>query len=207
VAKILSQAGISLADVYDIEGSIAGTDELLSKEVNLTHEMGGQIFSERLQSFLIKAQSGDILQSVVFAMNIASFPPTTNRLLGVSALVDTSGRLANLCVSIRDEVDFREYPIWNWDFNNDNEQVFRWSDDGAGVAEFFLLNTPTYRLPEMLIQEGTPKIMPSIQIRGTTNAFGAGTLETFVLIHVARPEGAQPAAGEPSSFGLPLPSW
>ena len=61
--KILSQAGDSLADSYDVAGSIAGVDDLITQDVQLLHEMGGTIFSERLTSQVLTIASGSIAQN------------------------------------------------------------------------------------------------------------------------------------------------
>ena len=45
MVKILSQAGISLADLYNVEGSIAGIEQLDTRELPIVHEMSGTIFS------------------------------------------------------------------------------------------------------------------------------------------------------------------
>ena len=78
--KILAQAGISLADVYDVEGSIAGTDELLSEDVSLVHEMGGHMMSERCRSFVVTLATGDQIQNANFAATGGLIPDSPNRI-------------------------------------------------------------------------------------------------------------------------------
>jgi len=75
------------------------------------------------------------------------------------------------------------------------------------VANFTELR-PTQRFyPYMLIREGAQQLMPSLMFRGAALAFGAGTNTTTMIVHVARPLPNDPQPGEPSSFGLPIPSW
>ena len=205
--KILAQAGISLADVYDVEGSIVGVEDLISKEVSLTHEMGAQIFSERLGAFIVRLESGDIAQSSAFAIDTVILPDTTHKIIGLSVFFKTAARLGLCSLSVANTVSGREIPIWTWDATVDAVNVVRWSDDGAGVANVQFCVSLTSQTPYMLIREGGQELMPHLIFRGSTLAFGAGTVEAVMLIHLARPNKSVPTPGEPSSHGLPLPGW
>lgn len=205
--KILSQAGISLADVYDIEGSIAGLEELDVRDIKGVHELGGQIHSERLTSFLVLSTSGPVAQSTVWGVIAGGFPDSTNRLLGLSVMTDASARLVHASVAIQEQGNSREMPIWVWDLADDRVQGLEWSQDGAAVASVEHLSVLVTHVPQLLTRLGPTLEMPQLIFRGITAAFGAGTVTTQVIYHLARPSSGNPAPGEPSSHGLPIPGW
>lgn len=208
MSKVLSQAGISLADVYDIEGSIAGTDELLSKEVSLVHEMGGQIHSERLLSFDINMAPAAQSQSAAFAVTAGGIPDSINRILGVqvSAANLEGGRLSHASLALVFSTG-QEVPIWWWDSAIDSEFNIRFDRLGAGVANRVGFQ-PSFAFPQQLITRvGDAGLMPDIIFRGVTLAFGAGTIVPAALLVLLRPDRGAPAPGAASSHGLPIPSW
>jgi len=204
VPKVLSQAGISLADAYDVEGSIAGIEELNTREVQLLHEMGGTIFSERFSTTIRRAVSGDILQSANWVCSIADFPATPARVLAVLAVTDTTARLADAAISMSDPLgNSRELPFWVWD--GSNEDTMRFSENGTLQDHLVLRPFPEYtRLPQMLSGSSVlqPQRVPNIVMRGSTTAFGAGNVEFTLLVLIAFAQ-----LGGVSSRGLPLPSW
>ena len=62
--------------------------------------------------------------------------------------------------------------------------------------------------PILLTRIGTEApngVMPEIIVHGQTEAATGDTFHVFA--HVIRPASVIPAAGEPSSHGLPIPSW
>jgi len=205
--KILGQAGVSLADVYDIEGSVVGLENLDVSEVKAVHDLGGQIHSERLISFIVLSSSGAVNQSAAIGVTAGGIPDSVNRLLGVSVLASAAARVDHVALTIQDADTGREFPIWSWDTNDDREQQILWSLDGAGAAAFFLLSTLVTQLPQLLTRLGTSLAMPQLVMRGTTSAFGAGTVTVRALYHLCRPNTGNPTPGEPSSHGLPLPGW
>jgi len=206
--KILSQAGTSLADVYDVEGSIAGVEQLDVESVKAVHDLGGQIHSERTLGVLERSSSGDLNQTTTFGKVIGTFPDAIARIFGVSVIVDTAARLGHCSIAVRDRSNDREMPIFVWDSTLDREQVITWSDDGGTVAEFIHCSVLVSQLPTMLMRMGTGRNMGEFVFRGESLTFGAGTVEAIALIHIGRPvlnEVATP--GEPKSHGLPIPSW
>ncbi len=205
--KILAQAGVSLADNYDIEGSIAGVDELETRNVSLVHEMGAQIHSERLNQFIVKMTSGDVLQSTAFAILASAVPDTTNRILGLALLANTAARVTHASLAYRNPDTNREFVLACWDTSDDAERRCLYSDDGAAAAEFFYLSPTIMQSPHLLARIGTGKLMPQLLLRGQTEAFGAGTVETLGLVVLAAPGAEAPTPGAPSSHGLPLPGW
>lgn len=204
MVKILSQSGNSLADMYDVEGSIAGIDQLETRELPIVHEMGSTIFSERFSTFTRKADTGLVNQSTAFGVSITDLPTPWFKVFGISVLVDVTARLAFASLAIADPVTSREMPIWAWDAANDGEIQVRWSDDGAAGAttQFLQPAVANVRLPYMMAGNRQPQSVRELILRGQTTAFGAGTLRTTVLVNV----GFAAVAGV-SSRGLPLPSW
>jgi len=206
--KILSQAGVSLADIYDIEGSVVGLEQLDVGEVKAVHELGATIHSERLMSFLVLATSGAVAQNASWGVQTSGLPDSVNRLLGVGVMCDNAARIENVSIAIGDQDSGREMPIWVWDTNDDRVQRFIWSQDGAGAAQVDHLSVLVTHLPQLLTRLGVRLRMPSLLFRGLATGFGAGTVETQVVYHLARPNPTlAPAPGEPSSHGLPIPSW
>lgn len=206
MVKILSQSGISLADVYDIEGSIVGVDSLQAREVQLVHEMGQTIFSERITGDVERITSGAIAQSTNFNTVLATFGVGVTRILGVLVLTTATSRLSMVTVLVRDAFAGREIPIFVWDSNEDNVSI-RIEEDGGGVAGSTVLGSSLNLgvVPTMLIGADQPaRSVNEIAVRGATAAFGAGTVTTTAMIYTAHT--AVPGMGV-SSYGLPVPSW
>lgn len=204
MVKILSSSGRSLSDLYDVQGSIVGIEQLESREVSLVHEMGGTIFSERYSTFTRRAITGDISQSTAFNVVLEDLPSHFFNLIAISVLVSTAARVSNASVAIRNPLSGREMPIWIWASATDAEIAVRFSNDGAAVATGIFLqpNLANVQLPQMMAGAGQPQHVSSLALRGFTSAFGAGTVEVTAFLHV---EFA--ALGALSSRGLPFPSW
>jgi hypothetical protein len=207
MVKILSKAGDSLADIYDVEGSIAGIDSLETKELPIVHELGATVFSERFSSNIRRGTSGGVAQSTAWDVEMANFGASTNivRILSVAVFVDTTARVDHVTVSVRDVLNGREVPIFSWDTNNGGtETAVRIVEEGAAAAETIQLipKGANVILPTMLVGPGQPNQVPEIAFRGITTAFGAGTVVTTVLIQQAFAQ-----LRGVSSRGLPVPSW
>lgn len=207
MVKILSQTGISLADTYDIEGSIAGVSELLTQDgIHLEHEMGGTIFAERFSTALRRGVTGAIAQNTVFAVGFSDLPGNSIKLLGVQVIVDVTGRVARVSVNVQDPrpdatAPQREFPVWTWDGTNTSLQRFI----VAGVdGDQTLLNADLQYnyLPVIMAGGGQPQGMSTLVLRGKTTAFGAGTVTLQLLAYIAFAE-----IGGIDSYGLPLPGW
>lgn len=203
MVKILSQAGASLADVYDVQGSVAGIDQLETRELPIVHEMGSTVFSERLSGNHRRQVTAALAQSTAFDVVLTDFGQgNVQRILGVSVLANFSSRIARAMVAIRDPIDERELPIFVWDTANDAESVIRIVDNGAAAVDMSVLIPNPLILPSMLLGDGQPDQMPDIAFRGVTSAFGAGTVVLTLLIYHVFAE-----LGGVSSHGLPVPSW
>jgi len=207
VPKILGQSGASISDIYDVEGSIVGVDELDSGSVQTVHEMGDLIFSERCRGTIRIIESGDILQSVNIDV-VSVIPDITpaSRLIGVTVVVNQTSRISHLTVSLRNVGNSREVPLFLWDTSNDREISWRGSIGGS-IANNILLqpivNTP--HLPTMLIRAvHGDSGLTTIALRGRTTAFGAGTVEATALFTTFSPNEDMAV---PSNEGLPIPSW
>ncbi len=206
--KILSQAGTSLADVYDVEGSVAGIDNLESAEVQLVHELGAQIHSERLQTFLVSISSGTVAQNSTWSVDAGAFPDSTNRFLGAYVTTDTTAEIAHCSLSMRDRsATENAFPLWAWDDVVDAEYAIRILQAGSTGNRIGLAPRPSlYPFQSILTRQGDNR-MPLLSFNGLTNGFGAGTNTAICTIMLARPDPGNPAPGHPSSHGLPIPSW
>jgi len=209
MGKILSQSGISLADSYDIQGSIVGIENLDSNNVSLVHEMGGTIFSERLQTNLTRLNPGATAQNTAWNIQIP-VPNSPSRIMACTVISDVTTRIDMCSLNISSPVGGREIVLWSWDSNNDGEQQIRFSNDGAAVATDILL-LPGYNLMPYLLTRTSGNVetreMGLLNFRGTTNGFGAGTVEPIMILGLARATDRLPVPGQPSSHGLPVPSW
>lgn len=201
MTKVRSQAGNSLADIYEVGGSIAGIDELETRELGIIHEMGATVFSERLAGVIVRSETGDINQSVTFDNVITGFGANVVRILGLLVFTDNAARFDEITVSVRDPIAGRETPIFAWDVNEAGVSI-RLQDDGAAVATYTGLanSLDITTLPSMLIDQRQP--VSEVAFRGRTPAFGAGTVFARLLLYTAFAE----IRGY-ESRGLPLPSW
>ena len=201
MAKILSKSGASLADTYDVVGSIAGIDDLVSREVSLVHEMGGTIFSERLRASIVPMATAAQAASTSWSINFTI--EETARLLALAVISDDAGRVANCNVAIESTQGLGDaVPIWVWD-SADASKTVRAFIAGVTTVPRALIPAGPPIIPNLLIGRGSPGRADIIAFRGTTTAFGAGTVTTTAIIYLAFP-GRESST---SSFGLPLPGW
>jgi len=204
MTKILSRSGVSLADTYDVQGSIAGVEELRSEEVTLVHEMGATIHSERMSSFIRRMTTAAILQSIEWDIVIDDLPRAVWRVLGVSVLADVVDRVNFAQVSLRSDGGQREIPIFVWDSADATRNVRIVENGGASANLLALVPVfPVQQTPNIGINTGQPQRVGDIAFRGKTLAFGAGTITVIALIHLAF---ADTGSGLRPN-GLPLPGW
>ena len=203
MSKILAKSGDSLADLYDVEGSIAGISELQSKDVNLVHEMGAVLHSERLSTVMIDVSTGPVLQTILFT---ESFELTIahSRLLGVQIFTTDSARVSIAQVSITSPpgIDNADMPIFVWDAAEDVARTVDILVDGQITLGELLMPLNQSWIPNLLVGPDSPRPANILTLRGRTTSFGAGDVTTRMLLYVAFPE----VAGL-SSRGLPIPSW
>lgn len=199
--KILGQAGVSLADQYDVRGSIAGVEVLDSEEVKTVHEMGGTLFSERVSGSVNNITTGAILQNIQFDIGL-SFSQLT-RILGIQVVTTSNTRLSRVQVSISSPPAFdnTDMPVWVWDLA-DGARSINVLIGGALQVLNLLVPPLAPLLPNFLTGQDSPRGVFTLNMRGLTTGFGAGNVTTQMLVYAAFPQ----AAGL-SSFGLPVPSW
>lgn len=205
--KILSQAGDSLADSYDVAGSIAGVDDLITQDVQLLHEMGGTIFSERLTSQVLTIASGAIAQNSEFSGAFEDAADSPTRILGIQVLTSAAGRVQLASVSILRADGGQEQPIFVFDSTDDEEGLVVCSIDGASSATYGHLSPRLASTPILMTRMGDSNSMPGLKLRGLTEGFGGGTVQITALVLIARAGPAVPVPGTPESHGLPVPSW
>lgn len=205
MVKILSKSGDSLADTYDVLGSIAGIEQLEAGEVSLVHEMGSVIFSERLSTVVRRLVTGAINQSSSFNVTLTNLPDTPTRLLGVAVFADDGNgvRIAECSIFARNRAAQREFPVWVYDGTTIIPS--RFLDEGV-TADFDLLvgSAPMSMLPSFVGGTGQPHPgqMNDVAMHGLTTAFGAGNVTITAYLYIALAQ-----IGALSSRGLPIPSW
>lgn len=204
MTKILSQAGNSLADIYDVKGSIAGIDELETHDLAILHEVGATVFSERFATTFRRLASGDVAQNTDLNATITNLPGGVTRLLSLAVFSDAAVRLNDLTIVLRAPVGtVQEIPIWNFSVGNSDRA--RFSDAGVD-ATFDLLhgNVSTVFLPNFIggSDQTNPDMVSDIALRGRSTGFGAGTVFAVAVLHFAFPF----VLGT-RSRGLPIPSW
>lgn len=206
MVKVLTKSGDSLADVYDVTGSIAGIESLQTEELPIVHEMGSTIFSERLSGSIRRAASAATLQSANFTTFLNDFPSGAYRILGVQVLVANPLQVDSVQVSIVSAAPGpgREIPIFIWDDTNDVETRIFINNEGVLSNVTALVSSRGPTPPSMGISFGQPQgVGERLVMRGLTNAFGGGTMVATCLVYV----GFTQVAPGLSSRGLPVPSW
>jgi len=204
-ARIRSQAGISVSDQYDFEGSSDGIEEFEVRTIQGVHDFGPTLFSERLMGRIDRSVSSALLQNAEVDVDLGAFPSLPSRVYGFQVFVDTASRLTNLNINIAAERGtIREFPVWIWD--GSGEQTVRLIDNGAAVGDVTLLTptAPTQVQQFLLIGNGQPLEVANVEMRGLTSGFGAGTVTVTVLTFIAFPG---TTSGALATFGSSLPSW
>jgi len=206
IQKVLAQAGTSLADVYDVEGSVAGIEELDSESVKTVHEMGSVIMSERLSGTMVVITTIALAQTLTWDVAVALPPRFNTRILGVQVFSNQSiTRSATAQVSISNQADDGDLPIWAWNSGagSDDSRSIR-ARLFAGTLGTFVQLTPgdAQLTPSLLVGTEQPIDTAVLRFRGLTATFGAGT-----VVHEAVVYNAFPALRGVSSRGLPMPSW
>ncbi len=204
MVKILSRAGVSLADTYDVEGSIAGIEALESREVTLVHEMGRTIHSERMSGVIRIITTGVRLQNITFAVVLTDLPAGIFRILGVEMFADVAGRLTMAQVSLAADIpNGQEIPLAIWNIAADRETGIRVNLGGGATTVVSLQSTaPRPTLPTLGVGDGQLQRTDILSLRGITSGFGAGDVTVTALIHIAFAR-----LGGVSSLGLPIPGW
>lgn len=207
--QIQGRAGDSLAGIYDVVGGSANVSELHDQEVQLVHEMGHLILAERLRTAIRLVQATTVAQSTSFNAAISDLPGTPYRLQNAILFLVGSGALTNATVSLELEDGSRSIPLLNWDSVPDASSTMQFTFGGSLISALVL--RPGYSaFPILGLGEfqGQPvnQCTPIIRLAGTTTAFGAGTIDINCILQVTHSHlpGLQQ---QPTSYGLPIPSW
>lgn len=201
MVKILSRTGDSLADMYDVEGSISGIEHLETHTLPIMHEMGGTVFSERLGAAIRRNQTSALAQNAVWDIVSTDLPNVPFRVLGVCVLADAAARTQFAQLSLRESTNGREVPFFSWFTTNDVESDIRIVENGAAVSNVIKLVGPT-QLPTLGMGDTQRQHVGELTFRGLTAAFGAGTVTLTALVHIAFAQ-----TGGISSRGVPIPGW
>jgi len=205
VSKVLGQVGVSLADQYDVKGSIVGVAELDAQDVKVVHDLSHTMLSERLSTRIIQTQSAALSQSQSFNLLIGpaeiapQLPGTVTRLLGVMVFADAT-RVSRVQCSINEPATALDLPFFVWDASIDLAVDVNIEGD---LVTYF---RPTHPLPwgaaSLLCGLDQPQSTPAIAVRGITTAFGAGTVTITARFLIAFA-----ASAGLSSYGVTVPSW
>jgi len=206
--KILGKAGVSLADVYEIEGSVAGVGDLRSEDVQTVHEMGSTIFSERLTAVTTVIATAALAQNVDIGVGLPQ-PLTPRRILALAVITDVAARLSRIQVSVASGPagSQNEVPLFSWETGTgtDLERGVLIEIDGTVATHQLLVPGPSsiVSVPTLLVGSTGPITdISRIIMRGRTSGFGAGTVVVRALLYEAFSE-----VGGISSYGLPIPGW
>jgi len=189
--------------MYDVEGSVAGIDQLLTNELPIVHEMGATLFSERFRTRVRRLTAVDVLQSTTIDVEITNLPEGVTRILGVVVFADNPARLENCAVMVHDPVDGRDFPIWVWEEAQGDAEV-RIEDDGAKTVQQLLTPQIGLQLPSFVLSDinAPPPPFSVIALRSDTTAFGAGDVTLTAFVHIGFT-----FVGGLSSYGARVPSW
>lgn len=197
-----------MAQCYSVEGGVVGVDNLESQDVHLAEDFGARVHSERLQAFNITVSSGNVAQTLPWDITAGGIPDSINRVLGVFVTLSELGDVLFCQLSVQNSIDAGDGDqiIWAWDKAIDATMNAR-VHTGGGIQDTLVLVPSIQQTPFMLIRQGAEKQMPQFVWRGTTDTFGAGTVNCVARVYIARPDEGNPPAGNPSSHGLPIPGW
>lgn len=213
MARVQGDAGDSLAYQYDVRGSRVDLNEFKDGEgVSAVHDMAQVIASERMWTQIRYAEALAVAQSTDFNAVIDTLPGGVWRLLVPRIIVNANGRVRNVVLSLREMDsggDEREIPILQWDVTGavDREVRVRWDPGTGTVGDYFSL-VPQSGIAYPTI--GTGSFQPAagrmyaLALRGTTLAFGAGTVDVRGVVQIAF---VAPPGGGLDYSGYLVPSW
>jgi len=205
VAKVQSRVGRSLADLYDVEGSIVGIEDLLSGDVNVVHDMAWTAAAEQRTSAIRRAATS-FAQSTDVTVEIAGLPLDNFVLQGLAVITDDESRLVNATVVARNIARTQDYPLWVWDERNTPDDAPVRLEDNNVTANFdFLIPVPGAVSPPMAMHgRNQPDRGGILELRllARSTAFGAGTVSVTLLAMISL---VNPGGLNNSAYGLPVP--
>lgn len=205
MVKILSRSGDSLADIYDVEGSIAGIEQLETRELAIIHEMGATVLSERFTTRIFRHSTGAIAQNIAFREELTTLPETPTRLLGLQVITTDLSRLNRVAVLGTDPTVGQDIPLWIWDDVIALDIDVTMEDLGTGANFRVLQPLPASTIIPTFVggNEQQDNMVSNVTLVGLTTGFGAGTVVITALLYLAFPR----RDVNISSRGLPIPSW
>jgi len=206
MSKILSRAGASLADIYDVEGSIAGIEQLETRELPIVHEMGATILSERFTTRVFRITSGALAQNLSYAVELTTLPETPARLLGVQVIVNSVARTTRVAVLATDPTLGQDFPIWVWNAGAGDTGVVTMEDASVHSNQSILIPWLGINVYPAFVggRQQQDSMVSSVTLSGLTSGFGAGTVTATALLLLAFPR--NDGARRPP-LGVPIPSW
>jgi len=173
--------------------------------------MGGRVFAERLRSFILNVSTTAIAQSTTFDISVTGIPDSPNRIIAASLTVPTAARVEMAALHLSQDTGdtfFTDQPLVVWDSTTDAEVNCRFALKGVNQGNAFVLR-PTGQafVPILMTRMGPDFKMPELKLRGKSSAFGAGTIIVTAIVLIARANPETRVVGDPSSHGLPIPSW
>ena len=200
MVKILSQGGRSLADMYQVVGSIAGIDQLETREVVLVHEMSAVLFSERFRTTIRRVNALGMLQNVFTDLEINNLPAAITRLLAIQVVSDDATRISHMACSVHDPANEADFPVWVWDGTS---VVGRFEDFGTLTTFDILQPAASTFLPTFAGgQDQSPDQVQDFHATVRTTGFGAGTVDIRVFLFLGFT-----FTGGVSGYGARVPSW
>jgi len=208
LTKVLGQAGTSLADIYDVEGSIVGVEQINAQDVSAVHELGACINSERMGLSILRLSTGSLTQTITFDITVplADMIGIT-RILGIFVFAD-GDRVLTANVNMINENGQDEICLWWWDPSTDLALAGRVLVLGSvGSRTILRPSSLLGNVPTLSAGPGQRAQVGGISLRGITTTFGAGTVEITAHVLIATADVTGTGVGAPSNKGLPLASW
>lgn len=216
MTRTQSDVGSSLPLLYDTVGQrTSGNSDLNDRDIALVHELGAQALAERVRSRFVLLQSGAINQSTAFVAVMANATIAAlgrmARLINVVLFVDTAARVDNATVNVERNDNTLGVPLYSWNTTQGTTRTVRLDGvtgnrnvlvpDAAGAA---MIRVPyTYVRVTAAPVNAIDTDAEEIVLRGTTTAFGVGTVEVAALLHFL----VFDTASLPGVPAIPLPSW
>lgn len=215
MALIQGSIGHSLARIYDTVATKLNLKRIYGEDVGLTHDMGWVAFSEAFRLGIRTVAASNVAQSTAFGTVTTDLPEGPFRIMGIQVICETTTTVSNVTVSARRSDGAIEFPLFIWDATSDIEVTSRFNP-GPGTGDNILLmpteSAQVADLPVTLLQQspGAPRIraanvIDDLSIRGTTTAFGAGSVDVTAIVFLALLAGPNSEVSGPQ--GIPFPSW
>jgi len=199
VPKTSGQVGRSLTPAYDVLGTVGGIGQLNTEDgVAPVHDMAAVLTQERAAIAIRRVAILTQLQSVIATVALTGLPPNMwhyGAMAVYSSSLSAIDHLAVLAVA----PDGREIPVYAWD-NGDPGFIIPLIDPDIGTTANILINQLPNVFPLLMAGADQSQQLSDLRLAVTTNAFGAGNINTVLLAHLAFS-----AVGGLNSFGVAPP--